>query len=83
MPQIPNKIIKERAKILRLEGNKIIQRFLKKQINKKHKVLFESEIEGHSENFIPIITKTKHKIGSIVLVIGKYVNDGKLVSQAI
>ena len=81
MPQIPNKIIKERAKILRLEGNKIIQRFLKKQINKKHKVLFESETEGHSENFVPIKILTKHKIGEIVEVRGKNVINGKLISQ--
>ena len=81
MPQIPNKIIKERAKILRLEGNKIIQRFLKKQINKKHKVLFESETEGHSENFVPIKILTKHKIGEIAEVRGKNVINGKLISQ--
>ena len=83
MPQIPNKIIKERAKILRLEGNKIMQRFLKKQINKKHKVLFESETEGHSENFVPIKTLTKNKIGEIVEVKGKNVINGKLISQVI
>jgi len=81
MPQIPNKIIKERAKILRLEGNKIIQRFLKKQINKKHKVLFESETEGHSENFVPIKILTKHKIGEIAEVRGENVINGKLISQ--
>ena len=81
MPQIPNKIIKERAKILRLEGNKIMQRFLKKQINKKHKVLFESETEGHSENFVPIKILTKHKIGEIAEVRGKNVINGKLISQ--
>ena len=83
MPQVPQQIIKERANILRNKANEKKKVFLNKQINKNHKVLFESEIEGHSENFIPIITKTKHKIGSIVPVIGKYVNDGKLVSQAI
>ena len=81
MPQIPNKIIKERAKILRLEGNKIMQRFLKKQINKKHKVLFESETEGHSENFVPIKILTKHKIGEIAEVRGENVINGKLISQ--
>ena len=81
MPQNPNKIIKERAKILRLEGNKIIQRFLKKQINKKHKVLFESETEGHSENFVPIKILTKHKIGEIAEVRGENVINGKLISQ--
>ena len=83
MPQIPNEIVKERAKILRIEGNKILQQFLKKQINKKHKVLFENETRGHSENFVPIKTLTKQKIGTIVKVKGKIVVDGKLISQVI
>ena len=83
MPQISNKIIKERAKLLRMEGNKILQKFLKKQVNKKHKVLFESETEGHSENFIPIKTVTKHRVGEIITVKGKNIIDGKLISQVI
>jgi len=83
MPQISNKIIKERAKILRVEGFKILQNFLKKQVNKKHKVLFESKTEGHSENFVPIKTLIKHKIGEISAVKGKHVVDGKLISQVI
>ena len=83
MPQISNKIIKERAKLLRIEGNKILQKFLKKQINKKHKILFESETEGHSENFIPIKTLTKHKAGEIATVKGIKVINRKLISQVI
>jgi len=81
MPQISNEIIKERAKLLRTEGDKILQKFLKKQVNKKHKILFESETEGHSENFIPIKTLTKQRAGEIVNVKGKKVADGKLISQ--
>ena len=83
MPQISNQIIKERAKLLRTEGNKILQKFLKKQVNKKHKILFESETEGHSENFIPIKTLTKQRTGEIANVKGKKVVDGKLISQVI
>ena len=37
MPQLSKEIIKERAKILRYEGNKIFYNFLKKQINKNIK----------------------------------------------
>ena len=83
MPQVPQQIIKERAKLLRIKAKKILKKFLNEQIDKNHKVLFESEIEGHSENFVPIITKTKQKIGDIVSVKGKYVNNGRLVSQVI
>ena len=83
MPQISNQIIKERAKLLRTEGDKILQKFLKKQVNKKHKILFESETEGHSENFIPIKTLTKQRAGEIANVKGKKVVDGKLISQVI
>ena len=83
MPQVLNKIIKERAKILRAEGDKILQKFLNDQINQKHKVLFETETEGHSENFIPIKTLTKQKIGKIIQVKGENVVNGKLISQVI
>jgi len=83
MPQVLNKIIKERAKILRAEGDKILQKFLNDQINQKHKVLFETETEGHSENFIPIKTLTKQKIGKVIEVKGKNVVNGKLISQVI
>ena len=81
MPQLSNKIVKERAGLLRTEANKILQTFLKKQVNKKHKILFESEREGHSENFIPIKTVTKHRVGEIITVKGKNIVDGKLISQ--
>ena len=60
-----------------------LQKFLKKQVDKKHKILFESETEGHSENFVPIKTLTKHKAGEITHVKGKKVVDGKLISQVI
>ena len=83
MPQISKKIIKERAKILRNEGEKKLKEFLKKQINKKHKVLFESETNGHSENFIPVKTISKYKIGEVLTLKGINVTDGKLISQVI
>ena len=58
-----------------------MQKFLKEQVNKKHKVLFESETEGHSENFVPIKILSKHKIGEIIEVRGKKIINGKLISQ--
>ena len=81
MPQLSNKTIKERAKILRNEANQKLENFFKTQINKKHKVLFESETEGHSENFVPIKTLTNHKIGEILTVKGTNILNGKLISQ--
>ena len=83
MPQIPYKIIKERAVLLIKEGNEMMKNLLKKQINVNHKVLFESETEGHSENFIPIKTLTKNKVGEIALVKGTKIDNGKLISQVI
>ena len=83
MPQVPEKIIKERAKILRSEGNRILQKFLNNQVGKTHNILFESENEGHSENFVPIKTKTRHKIGQIIKVKGRNIINNKLISQVI
>jgi threonylcarbamoyladenosine tRNA methylthiotransferase MtaB len=83
MPQISKEVVKERAKILRNKANERMKIFLKNQINKTHRVLFEKQSEGHSENFIPIISKSKHRIGDIVSLKGKYINNEKLIAQAI
>jgi threonylcarbamoyladenosine tRNA methylthiotransferase MtaB len=63
MPQVNGKIVKERAKKLREEGEKELKKYLQKQVGKKLKVLIEKEIEdenlgkifiGKSENFLDV-----------------------------
>ncbi len=80
MPQVNREIIKERSKVLRIEGKKNLNNFLINQIKYKHKVLFESKNKGHSENFIPIETKKNYKIGKIFSIKCSSVKNGKLIS---
>lgn len=54
MPQVDNKIIKQRAEKLRAVGEKRLQNFLKSRIGKTEMVLMESNGVGRSEQFTPI-----------------------------
>jgi threonylcarbamoyladenosine tRNA methylthiotransferase MtaB len=67
MNQIDKKIIKERAKILREVGKSEFEKFVKKQINRKFKVLVEKNCFGKTENFLDVkISDSKNfKIGEI------------------
>ena len=54
MPQIEKQIRKARAEILRIEGQKQLQKFFKKNLHKKVKLLVEQNEIAHTENFIPV-----------------------------
>ena len=70
MPQIPKPIIKERAKILREEGEKEMQKYLKNQVGTSTFVLVETVKEnisyGKSQHFTKIKIQSLVKIGDIV-----------------
>lgn len=54
MPQVDGKITKNRAKLLREAGEVELQKFLKKQVGKKFKVLVEKDGMGRLENFLQV-----------------------------
>jgi threonylcarbamoyladenosine tRNA methylthiotransferase MtaB len=54
MPQVNGKIIKERAKKLREAGAEELQKFLRKQVGKKLKVVVEKNAVGKAENFLDV-----------------------------
>lgn len=67
MPQINGSIIKTRAKKLRQEGAKELQKYLEKQIGKEMKILLEKNNKGKSENFLDVeITGEKLTSGQII-----------------
>jgi len=71
MPAVNGKIVKERAKILRETGAKELQKFLKKQIGKTHKIIIEKDGFGKSENFLDVkilADSKKLKAGEILEV---------------
>ena len=71
MPQVNGKIIKQRAKKLRVLGEKQLSKLIKENIGKEHSMLVEKNNSGHTENFIPVVVKNKKAImpaGEIVRV---------------
>ena len=66
MPQIPINIRKERAKMLREQGNKVKYIAFKNSINSYQNVLIETEKGfGHAENFLPVKISEKVKTNNI------------------
>lgn len=54
MPQVNGKVIKERAAILRAEGEKQLNKFLELEIGKTRQVLIEKDGTGHTEHFVKV-----------------------------
>ena len=70
MPQVPKEIIKKRAKTLREEGNKQMQKYLQKQIGNSAIMLVEQIKEnfsyGKSQHFTKIKIENSIKVGEII-----------------
>ncbi len=66
MPQVDKAIRKERATILREEGEKQLQQFYQHNIGRQVKLLVEKNNIAHSENFIPVKLTRQFKSGQIV-----------------
>ena len=73
MPQVESKVIKERAVLLRDEGQKTLQRYLDAQVGRIHGMLVEeieqgqdrSHVKGKTDTFAPIIAS--HSSSAIYL----------------
>lgn len=84
MPPVNGKIIKERAKILRETGAAELQKFLKKQIGKKLKVIVENGDSSKSENFLDVKISNKSedvKSGDILEVLITDVEESNLIGE--
>ncbi|MCP5369167.1 MAG: tRNA (N(6)-L-threonylcarbamoyladenosine(37)-C(2))-methylthiotransferase MtaB [Rickettsiaceae bacterium] len=66
MPQIPLKIRKERAAILRAEGDKELTKFYQQNLNREIVLLVENNNIAHSENFIPVHLKENYGSGRLL-----------------
>ena len=87
MPQIDNKKIKERCKMLREAGKKQLNIFLEKQVNKEIKILLEKNNFGKSENFLDVeicydsLKDNKIKAGEIITAKITGVKNNKLLGN--
>ena len=66
MPQVPVKIRKERAKILRNETTKQLEILKHNMHGTQQKVLVEKDSKGHCENFVNINLTKEHPANEIV-----------------
>ena len=87
MPQIPKHIIKKRAKTLRDEGNRQMQKYLKNQIGSSAIMLVEQVKEnisyGKSQHFTKIKIKNSIKEGKIVKCVITDTDEGILNAKLI
>ena len=85
MPQLEQKIIKERAKILREAGSAQLQKYLQKQIGHEFEVLLEKNNLGKTRNFldVEIISDEKNKLqkGNIYLLKINKIKNNLLIAN--
>jgi threonylcarbamoyladenosine tRNA methylthiotransferase MtaB len=81
MPQVPHQLRKERAAILREQGDKQLSKFLSNQINKQHKVIVEKNNFGRSENFSPVRLSGEHEQGDLLTITADSVENNVLMAR--
>ncbi len=81
MPMVDMFCRKERARQLRLLGEKLYGRLLDNQIGQTHFVLIEKEGCGYSENYLKVQTKS-NKVGEIIPVKITERKENELVGEA-
>jgi threonylcarbamoyladenosine tRNA methylthiotransferase MtaB len=83
MPQVPKAIRKERATILRQEGELQTNAFLQAMVGKMISVLTETENTGHSEHFAVASLSSSPAPNRLVKAIVKDVRDATLITEAL
>jgi threonylcarbamoyladenosine tRNA methylthiotransferase MtaB len=83
MPQIEKQIRKERAALLRVEGERELQKFYQKQVGMEANIVLEKENFGRAENFVPVNIDIKGTPGDIVKLYINSFSDGELRARLI
>lgn len=66
MPQVEKKVRKERAAILREEGQKQLHLFFEKNISREVLMLVEKNNIAHTDNFIPVKLEGRFESGELI-----------------
>jgi len=75
MPQVASAVIKERAKRLRIVGEAALRRRLQSEIGHTREVLIESDHQGRTEHYLPVVVAGERPGSVIALKIGGH--DGE------
>jgi threonylcarbamoyladenosine tRNA methylthiotransferase MtaB len=79
MPQVPSPVRKQRAALLRAEGEKQMQKYLASQIGRELEIVVEQDgMSGHSEGFAPVRLAAEAPVGSIQRVTIARADDRQL-----
>jgi threonylcarbamoyladenosine tRNA methylthiotransferase MtaB len=69
MPQVPKEVRKERAGILRNEGQKQLQRYLASRVGKREEIIIEQDgYTGRAHGFAPVRVAIPHAPGTLLEV---------------
>ncbi len=81
MPQIKGDVIKNRAKLLREKGKMQLQKYLENQVGKEFEIVVEKNGFGKTNNFLDVKISNNFKIGDLIKVKIKAVEDGFLSGE--
>lgn len=81
MPQVPMKIRKERAAILRQAGVQETQEFFKANIGQDVELLVEKNNMAHAENFIPVKLNGEYTSGQLIKAKLIDIHDQYMIAQ--
>jgi threonylcarbamoyladenosine tRNA methylthiotransferase MtaB len=83
MPQLPVALRKERAARLRAAGETALAKRLQQFHGRTVSVLMETDTQGRSEHFVPVMMAGAHRAGAIIAARTTGNTDGKLTAVAI
>ena len=66
MPQVPHHLRKERARLLRQDGEAALRRHLEREIGAERRVLVESNDIGRTEQFTPVRLAAHAEPGALI-----------------
>jgi len=81
MPQVPHNVRKERAAILRKEGEVQLNRFLQNKIGREEEVVVENGRIGRCKDFTEVILPSALEVGTLARVNCIAVEDGRMVGE--
>ncbi|MBP7190018.1 MAG: MiaB/RimO family radical SAM methylthiotransferase, partial [Rickettsiaceae bacterium] len=83
MPQVPKSVRQERARVLREEGDRELQRFMQKNLGRIADVIMEKDGYGHSENFISVKVLGITEPGQLAKVKLTSVENGYMIGELV
>ncbi len=81
MPQVPVRLRRERAAILRQAGEKALRRYLEGRVGTAARVLVEDKGRGHCEHFAPVRLAAGGVPGTVQDTVITGVEDNRLVAE--